>query len=166
MPDLGAGKRGFPPFITERLQQIIECIRFESADGVLIVGSDKYRERHRPRTDGLNYLQTVELGHLDVEKDEIQRLASDDLHGCFSVYRFQHASDVRILFEQIDQALARGRFIIDNENADPFSGLGHWPALPRIVAATRSPPLFRLRYAAGPRSGYSRQDGDQRCVRA
>jgi hypothetical protein len=41
MAGLGAGKRRFPPFITERLQQIIDCIRFEGAYGVLIVGSDK-----------------------------------------------------------------------------------------------------------------------------
>ena len=33
MASLGAGKRGFPAFITERLQQIIECVRFEGANG-------------------------------------------------------------------------------------------------------------------------------------
>src|SRR2546427_817443 len=97
---LGAGKRGPPPFITERLQQIIECVHFEGADGVLIVGGDKYGERHRRRPDRLNDLQTVEPGHLYIEKNEIQRLARDDLYGSLSVCRFQHASDLRVLFEQ------------------------------------------------------------------
>src|SRR5579862_1487428 len=100
MASLSAGKGGFPAFITERLQQIVECLRFEGADGVLIVGSDKYRERHRRRTNGLNDLQTIQLRHLHIEKDEVQRLAPDDLHGGFAVDRFQYASDLRILFEQ------------------------------------------------------------------
>ena len=95
--------RGFPPFITERLQQIVERARFEGADGVPILGSDKYRGRHRRCTNSLNYLQAVHLGHLHIEKDEIQRLASDDLQSSFSVCRLQYASDLRILFEQIDQ---------------------------------------------------------------
>ena len=75
------------------------------------------------------------------------------------------ATDATYWYKQIDKALARGRFIIHHKNADSFSRLGHWPALLRILAATRWPPLYRLRYAAGRRSGYFRQDGDQRCVR-
>src|ERR1700728_34694 len=166
MAGLGAGKGGFPPFVTEWLQKIIQCVRFEGADGVLIVGSDKYRERHRRCANGLNYLQAIQFGHLHIEKDQIQRLASDDLHGSSSVYRFEYASDLRIFCEQIDKALACGCFIIDCENAEWFSGLGHWLALLQIVGATKSPPLFRLRQVAERRSCYFRRDGDRRCVRA
>src|SRR5215472_17113273 len=106
MASLGAGKRGFPPFITERLQQI--SVRFERAHGMLIVGRDKDCERHRRCTNGLDDLKTVQFGHLHIEKNEIQGLASDDLHGSFSVRRFQYGSDLRILLEQVDKPLAGG----------------------------------------------------------
>src|SRR5208282_236647 len=129
-------------------------------------GSDKYCERHRRRTNSPNDLQAVQLGHLYIEKDEIQRLALDDLDGSFSACRLQYASDIRVLFEHVDKALACGRFIIDHENADRFSGLRHWLPLLRIVAAARSPPLFRLRCVAERASCYYRQDGDPGCARA
>src|SRR5215471_17416180 len=109
---LGAGKRGFPAFIAEWFQQIVQRICFKGADGVRIVGSDKYSEWHRGRTYGFNNLQTIELGHLHIKKDEVQRLAPDDLHRSFSVCGLQHASHLRIFPEQVDQTLPRGRFII------------------------------------------------------
>src|SRR5215472_13555871 len=118
---LGAGQRRFPPFIAEWFQQIVERVRFKGADGVLIVGSDEYRERHRPCAYGFNDLEAIELGHLHIKKDQVQRLPPDDLHRSFSVCGLQNGSYVRISVEQVDQALPRRRFIIDYENANRFS---------------------------------------------
>ena len=57
--------------IVERLQEIIERLNLESPDGVLVERGDEH-DRRRPRfVRGRGDCEAVEVGHLDVEKDEI-----------------------------------------------------------------------------------------------
>ncbi len=92
---------------------------------MLVVGSDKHSEGHRRWTDRLDHLQTVQLGHLHIEKHQIQRLASNDLHRCRPIGRFENGADLRIFFKQIREALARRRFIIHHQNLHSFRGRRH-----------------------------------------
>src|SRR5580698_1303153 len=63
--------------LIDGLQEIVDGARLESANGVLVVGGDKYDQRHRLVGYLGEELESRDARHLDVQKYEI-RLVSPD----------------------------------------------------------------------------------------
>ena len=70
-------ERGLKPLPAERLQQVIDRLHFERADGVFVVGGHEDRRRHAIDADGLDHLEAIHAGHLQIEKHEIGRRMPD-----------------------------------------------------------------------------------------
>src|SRR5262249_6121033 len=58
--------------LIERLQQIIQCIYFKSADGVLIIRSHEDNRGYLLWRQRLKHPEPVDSGHLDVEKHKVR----------------------------------------------------------------------------------------------
>jgi hypothetical protein len=65
----GPSQGDFESLRAERLEQVIHGVDVEGAQSVLIVGRHKY-DRHFC-ADQLENLKAVQLGHLNIEKDQI-----------------------------------------------------------------------------------------------
>ena len=98
-----------PQFILDALAR--------GADGVLIVGSDKYSERHRCRTNGLNYLQTVHLGHLHVEKEQVGSQRVESAQRLRTVAAFTDDGHFGVDFEEPAE---RGARVAPPERVNPL----------------------------------------------
>src|SRR5215467_4058133 len=83
-----SGERSLETFVAEGFEEIIQCVCFEGTDRVVIIGGYEHCERHFGRADSFDHLQPVKLGHLHIEKDQIERLALNHLDGGFSIGRF------------------------------------------------------------------------------
>src|SRR5207245_1551188 len=59
--------------IIERLQEIVERLDLECAHGVLVEGGDEDDRRGALVTRGRGHRETVEVGHLDVQEDQVGR---------------------------------------------------------------------------------------------
>src|SRR5688572_25556234 len=70
--DLGPGTLpgGVEAFLIEWFQQIVEGVYFKCADRILVVSSDENDSRN-VFPEGLKQLETAELGHLYIKKDQI-----------------------------------------------------------------------------------------------
>src|SRR5829696_1179473 len=53
------------------LQHVVECMDLERIDRVLVVGSHEHNWRHAIRTNRAYDAQSVEFGHLYIEKHEV-----------------------------------------------------------------------------------------------
>jgi hypothetical protein len=59
--------------LTHRLHEIVERVRFERAHRELVVRRDEDDRRHPDGAVGPQYLEAIELWHLDIEEDEVGR---------------------------------------------------------------------------------------------
>jgi hypothetical protein len=98
----------------ERLEQVIECVVFKRSQGIAVIGSDKNDRGHLFRTDGLDHTETIQHGHLHIQKHEIGSLGADAGDRVTAVGAFGDHFHVRLVLEQLSQALARQRLIIHN----------------------------------------------------
>ncbi len=62
----GALQRAAKTLFVERLQQIVERMRFESLDRIMIVGSGEDDDRRGVRRNLAQNAESVNLGHFDV----------------------------------------------------------------------------------------------------
>jgi hypothetical protein len=72
--------------------------------------------RHLVSSDDLDHLETVEAGHLNVEKNKIGFEPVDDLNGLEAVASFPDDLDTTLISQMAEELLPRVPFIIDNEN--------------------------------------------------
>ena len=112
---------------------------FEGADGVIVVGGDE--DDGGAGADQLEDFEAVELGHLDIEKDEIGLQFGDGFDGFEAVGAFGGDFDFGMRGEKFAQDLAGELLVVDNHGAKFLVGrLRHWPRSGRsagIVIATR-----------------------------
>ena len=107
--------------ITDRLQQIVECIHAETIHGILVKGGGKHDTRlvtHHP-----TQLQTIEFGHLDVEKQQVYRSLADAMQGVGRIGILADQFQKRYLLHITRKQFHCQRFIVNNralDNHDSF----------------------------------------------
>lgn len=105
-PFFHARERLFEPVRAHGLQQIIHGVDLERADGVRIVSGD---ENNRWRgIESLEHFEPIELGHLNIQKDEIRVSFGDGFHGLKTVGAFGDDFDLRVGREIFPERLAGG----------------------------------------------------------
>jgi hypothetical protein len=64
------------------------------------------------------HVETIHLGHLDVEKDQIGRKGVDRLDCFTAVSTLVENFDLRIFLQQQTEIAPRERFVVDNQRLD------------------------------------------------
>src|SRR5215212_4426908 len=72
-----AGEGVVEPLSLERLEQIVERVDLEGAQRVLVEGGHEHHRGHPLGAHFGDHPEAVEVGHLDVEKDQV-RLSCED----------------------------------------------------------------------------------------
>ena len=58
--------------VVERLQQVVQRMRLEGAQGELVVGGHEDHHGHTTDADRLQHVEAVDLGHLNVQEEQIR----------------------------------------------------------------------------------------------
>ena len=121
----GALERRLEARPVERLHQVVEGVRVEGAQGVLVVGGDE-DDLGGVGAEGLDDVETGHLRHLDVEEDEVGAEGDDPLDRLLAVAALADDLDVGLLLEEVAEPLAREGLVVDDEGAE--RGLGGYHA--------------------------------------
>ena len=121
---LGAGSlyRLRHSLLVERLQQIIDGIDLERFHGILVKsrGENDLGQGNFLVEKLLDDAETVESGHLDVEKDQIRTVLFDEADGLETVLPLRHDVDVAVALKQVGKFIAGKLFIVHD-----YGGKGH-----------------------------------------
>src|SRR5207248_1468785 len=110
-------KRRLKQLRRDRLQQVPDGIGFECAQCVVVVRGDE-DDRAGRRRGPLEYLEAVEVRHLDVEKHQIRPELRDRRDGGGSIGGLAEDLDVFLGFEQESNSLPHERRIVDDQRPD------------------------------------------------
>ena len=91
---------GEEPVFFDGLEQVIHRVHRERLEGVGIVRRDEDDEGHPLDAHCPHDVESVELGHLDIEEDEIGQVAGDGGHGTHAVAAFTGDDHGGVLGEQ------------------------------------------------------------------
>ena len=94
--------------LVERLEQEVQRVDLERADGMFVVRGHEDDGRHVVAVEVLDDIEAVHAGHLHVEEHEVGLLALDRLDGARAVGALADDFDVGLLGEQSD-ACGRAR---------------------------------------------------------
>ncbi len=100
-----------------RLQEVVDRVRLEGADRVVIEGGDEDDARQVHRRDSIDHRESVSLRHLDVEEEKVGPLAQDSLDRLESGRRFSDHLDIGSLRESDAHAFAREGLVVGQEDA-------------------------------------------------
>jgi len=117
---LGAIERGFETVSSERLQKIIHGMDFEGLDGVPVEGGDE--DYAQIVADQFENFEAIELGHLDIEKEQIGFQFGDGLDRFEAVGALSDKFDLGMRAEEFAEDLASELFVVNNHGADFLSG--------------------------------------------
>jgi hypothetical protein len=117
-------ERRLEPLVAERLQQIVEGSYLERFEGIDVVGGDEDRDRPPAGLYFVEQLEAANPGHLDVEEQEVRRLAPHGLERFRRSRELSRDLDVGLPDEKLQKAPARRWLVVDDEGAD----LIHAPA--------------------------------------
>src|SRR5262245_18798846 len=102
------------PRAVERLEQVIYSLRVESLHGVLLVSRDEDEQRTSPVAQRFGNSQAVHSRHLHVKKDKVRCEFARGREGFVAVRAFADDDDFGVALEQLAQALARQRLVVDD----------------------------------------------------
>src|SRR5690242_19362996 len=103
----------------ERLEQVVEGVHLERTHGILIVGGNKDDIRSRFAVERFQHFEAAQLGHLDIQKDEVGLQGLDRVY-CFTTIRaLRDNLDVRIISKHLANHLTSERFIVDDQRTNP-----------------------------------------------
>ena len=104
----------------EGLEQVVDGVDVEGAHRVLVEGGgeDDLRQPVLVLDELLEHGESVEAGHLHIEKDEVGLVLADELDGLDAVCALGHDFDAAGGVEQILQLFARELLIVDDERGD------------------------------------------------
>ena len=107
-------------FAPHRLEQIVERVHLERLERIFVVGGHEHDRRRR--LEQLQNLEAVQLGHLDVEQDQVRGQLADPFHRFEAVGAVGHDLDVRLLRQVLAQQRARRLFVVHHHRPDgtPF----------------------------------------------
>jgi hypothetical protein len=113
--------------LLDGLQDVIDRMHLEGLDRVLVVGRDEYDRRRVLHIGEARYdLEAIEPRHLDIEEHDVGPQLPDRFYGLVPLARFAGDLDAGDRAENALQVLARGRFVVDDEDAQMFL-LSHCP---------------------------------------
>ncbi len=115
-------ERAAKPVVAERLQEVVDRVDLEGAQRVLVVGRDEDDHRHLVHAHRLDHLEAIELGHLQVEEDQVRADAPHGVHRGAAVRALAHQLDVALVAQQGDQPLAGQRLVVDDQRANRRGG--------------------------------------------
>jgi len=103
--------------LIEGLEKIVDGIDLKGADGVLVERGreDDLREGQLPAQEFFEDGEAIEAGHLDIEKDDVGLVLTDELDGFDAVGSVGENVDAASSFEEELELLAGERFIVDDE---------------------------------------------------
>jgi len=103
-------------FAVEGLQQVIDGIDFKGFDGVLVEsgGEDNFGKRVLAVEKLLDYAETIETGHLNVEKDEIGIVLPDEADGLNAILALSDDVHVARAFEKEGEFVAGQLLVVHN----------------------------------------------------
>jgi hypothetical protein len=107
--------------IGDGLEEIVESVHLEGAEGVPIVRGDEHELGHIGRSrggDALYNVEAVDAGHLHVQKDEIRVVLLDRGDGGFAAVRFSDDLHAGLGAQQAQDFATRRGFVIDDENLE------------------------------------------------
>src|SRR5690606_1659699 len=134
-PLLRARERPLEALLVERLEQVVDGGQVERADGVLVVRGHEDDGGRVLRADRLDDLDPAQLGHRDVEEDEVRTLAPDELDGGPAIAALADERQAVRALDQRAQPAARGRLVLRQEGTD---GRRHAGSLPIVRQGMRS----------------------------
>ena len=97
----------------EGFEEIVDGVGVEGAHGVLVEGGDE--DDGGAGVDEFEDFEAVELGHLDVEEEEVGGVLGDGLYGFEAVGAFGGELDVGVGAEHLAQKGARQLLVVDND---------------------------------------------------
>ena len=106
--------------LVERLQHVVHGVHFERLHRVVIERRREHhvRDFHFPFDKLLEHAETVEAGHLHVQKHQVRRVLLDQRHGFHAVFSLPDQIDFGKTFQQKRQLIPRRLFVIHNNGVD------------------------------------------------
>ena len=83
-------QRALEALRAEGLEQVVHGVGVEGAHGVLVVGGDEDDHRRLRGFDQFQHFEAIQLGHLDVEEEQVRAGFGDGLDGLEAVGAFGH----------------------------------------------------------------------------
>lgn len=102
----------------EGLEQVVEGVDFEGAQGMLIVGGDEEGRRHAVHAHRFDHIEAIQFGHLDIQEHEVRPQGFDGHHRLAAIAAFARDVHIRRVGEKVPQALAGEGFVIHDEDTD------------------------------------------------
>jgi len=90
-------QRGGEARLVDGLQQIVDGVRLERLDGVLIVGRDEHHQRHGLLRQPREHLESRHAGHLDVEEHQVRLVLLDSRERLAAVGALGEDLEVRLV---------------------------------------------------------------------
>ena len=112
-----SGKRLAKPRRVVRFEQIIDGVHLECSHRVLIERGDEHGCRRRLTGDRAENLESVEIWHLHVEKEQIRLKRDDLLDGLSPTGACGDDFRGACFFDESHEALARDFFVVGNDGS-------------------------------------------------
>ena len=103
--------------LVERLEHVVEGVRVEGLDREVVVGRHEDDRRHGLGPDLGDDVEAAQLGHADVEEDEIRIVFADRIDGGPSVGTLGDDIDVRFLAQEVANPFARQGLVFGNHHS-------------------------------------------------
>ncbi len=123
-----------------RLAQIVQGMQLEGLNGAAVMRADEDQlggAGEAPQHAG--ELETVQVGHADVEEDAVVGLAGDERQRFATVGGAFHLAHVRRAAQDPGEIVQRGALIVDGEQHQSFAA--HIPALARAPTTVVDSPV-------------------------
>ncbi len=124
---VGAGEFGpypiqgfFQPGVGDRLEQIVDGLRFKCVNSIMIEGSREDDQRRFLALQHPGQTQTVQPGHFDVQENDIGHAGGNFLDCPDAVVALAHDGDVRMALQAQFETVQRQRFVVHQESANPI----------------------------------------------
>jgi hypothetical protein len=86
-----------------------------------VVGGHEHDRRPPIGGQLLEHLEAVELGHLDIQQDQVGRVPADRIQRGASVAALLHHFELGILADQIGQPVPGQGLVVHHQDPDPLS---------------------------------------------
>ena len=111
------------PVLVDRLHQIIDRLRVERAERMLVECGDEHEQRRLDVHQPLDHRKSVEPRHLDVEEDEVGLVGLDLADRFASVGGGRDYLDIVMRLQSQLQALRREGLVVDQNGPDGHQAL-------------------------------------------
>ena len=101
---------------SDRQRGAFHGMDLEGFERKLIVSRNKNHCGHLVARNFREHLEAIEFRHLHVEEDKVGCGAPNGRHGRSAIAAFAEQFEVGLLFQETTKALARQRFIIDDQD--------------------------------------------------